>query len=80
MERLFLALAPGQATEAPATFVAPLRVVVGGGARPAGLEPGPALVTAVREIGDMDGVPPESAADIRQMLDFLGSAQRGIVR
>ncbi|MBX3641483.1 MAG: acyl-ACP--UDP-N-acetylglucosamine O-acyltransferase [Rubrivivax sp.] len=38
------------------------------------------LDDAVREIGDMDGVPPESAADIRQMLDFLGSAQRGIVR
>lgn len=38
------------------------------------------LEDAAREIGQMPEAQTESAADIRQMLDFLGSAQRGIVR
>ena len=38
------------------------------------------LEDAAREIGQMPAAQTESAADIRQMLDFLGSAQRGIVR
>ena len=38
------------------------------------------LDDALREIGQMPAEPPEAAADIRLMLDFLGSAQRGIVR
>jgi UDP-N-acetylglucosamine acyltransferase len=38
------------------------------------------LQDAVREIGELGATPPEAAADLRSMLDFLGSAQRGIVR
>lgn len=38
------------------------------------------LEDAVREIGQMPEAQTESAADIRLMLDFLDSAQRGIVR
>jgi UDP-N-acetylglucosamine acyltransferase len=38
------------------------------------------LEDAVRQIGEMPDAPPDAAADIGLMLDFLRSAQRGIVR